>query len=75
MDKIIGSGNVVRLRTLIASGEINDYTILEIYDPVGRLISRGHWYQDRVLDLKNIFGTATCYNDESGDIVVGFKVY
>ena len=54
MDKIIGSGNVVRLRTLI---------------------SRGHWYQDRVLDLKNIFGTATCYNDESGDIVVGFKVY
>lgn len=54
MDKIIGSGNVVRLRTLIASG---------------------HWYQDRVLDLKNIFGTATCYNDESGDIVVGFKVY
>ena len=54
MDKIIGSGNVVRLRTLI---------------------SRGHWYQDRVLDLKNIFGIATCYNDESGDIVVGFKVY
>ena len=75
MDKIIGSGNVVRLRTLIASGEINDNTILEIYDPILGLVARGHWYQDRVLDLKNLFGTATCSNNESGDIIVEFKGY
>lgn len=75
MDKIMGSGNVVRLRTLIASGEINDNTILEIYDPILGLVARGHWYQDWVLSLKNLFGTATCSNNESGDIIVEFKVY
>lgn len=41
---------VVKLSTLICNGKIRDESIIQIYDANGCFITRGHWYQDNILN-------------------------
>ena len=54
----INTGKPVRLRTLIVSGDIDDKTVISIYDAQGKFVCRGEWYRDRVLDFGEMFGIA-----------------
>lgn len=56
--KHINTDTVVRLRSLIVSGDINDKTSIAIYDADGKFVCRGKWYQDQVLDNGERFGKA-----------------
>lgn len=41
------------------SQTINDQDVIEIYDTIGNLITRGNWYQDQILDFGGFFGIVT----------------
>ena len=56
---IINSGTIVRLESLILSGELTDRNIIDIYDADGRLVGRGYWYQDQILNYSMSRGTAS----------------
>lgn len=47
--KYINTGESIRLRRLIISGDINDDALIEIYDASGYLCTKGEWYRDWVL--------------------------
>ena len=57
--KHINTGRIVRLSSLIKSGDISDKSIIQIYDTEGKFITRGNWYQDNVLGWCDRFGKAT----------------
>lgn len=51
-------GNI-KLSTLIKSGQINDSSIIQIFDNFGNFLTRGAWYSDSVLEYTERFGKAT----------------
>lgn len=58
-EKFINTGKVVRLATLIKSGEVDDKTWICIYDKNGKFLLCGTWYEDKVLEYSELFGKAT----------------
>ncbi len=56
---ILNSGVTTRLAALIKSGEIDDRTLINIYDREGKFLLRGAWYEDKVLEYSERFGKAT----------------
>lgn len=63
-------GNI-KLSTLLKSGQINDKSIITIYDHFGKYIARGAWYEDKVLEYSERYGKA--YKSGTGRTVV-FKL-
>lgn len=58
-EKYINTGKVIRLATLIKSGEINDKSIICIYDAEGKFLVQGAWYEDKVLEYSEKLGKAS----------------
>ncbi len=56
--KYINTGKPVELKTLISSGDINDRTMIQIFDCVGSFLVRGNWYQDQILERIDRIGVA-----------------
>lgn len=56
--KYINTGKPVELKTLIFSGDINDRTMVQIFDCAGSFLARGHWYQDQILRHIDRIGVA-----------------
>ena len=56
--KYINTGKPVCLKTLICSGDINDRTMIRIFDCVGSFLTRGNWYQDQILEHIDRIGVA-----------------
>ena len=57
--KYINTGKSVRLRDLIVSGDIDDKTIIHIYDEQWQIVRTGRWYEDRILAYGEHFGKAS----------------
>lgn len=62
--KCINSGEQIRLHKLISSVDIDDDSLIEIYGADGRLITRGEWYRDWMLDHIDEVGVAWNPNDD-----------
>lgn len=56
--KAIGTGAIIKLSTLIKSTEINDKSLIAIYDRTGKYLVRGAWYEDKILEFTERFGQA-----------------
>ena len=56
--KIINTEKPVKLYELIVSGDIHDKTKIAIYDPEGKYLYRGRWYEDKVLEYGECYGKA-----------------
>lgn len=52
----IKTGDAVKLETLIKSGQVNDKTWITVYDKDQKFRVRGHWFEDKVLELGEKFG-------------------
>lgn len=63
----INSTETVRLSRLILSGELNDSSMIQIFNANGNFICQGHWYDDSILKHRGILGKA--YKSETGHIV------
>lgn len=48
----------VRLKTLIVSGDLTENSIVQIFDD-GKLVARGRWYNDNILDYAYSWGIAS----------------
>lgn len=57
--KHINTGRIVKLSSLIKSGDITDDSIIQIFDKAGTFVTRGNWYQDNVLDQAERWGRAS----------------
>lgn len=55
----IGDGKAHRLLELSISSDIRDDTVISVYDKSGRMIARGRWYEDHILELDKRYGVAT----------------
>ena len=64
--KYVKPDHTVRLKELIVSGDIVDKTDIAIYDRQGKFLTRGKWYEDKVLDYTDRWGKA---KDSSGACV------
>ena len=49
--QIINDGKIHKLMELLLSLEVDDHTVISVYDPDGRMIARGKWYEDHILEL------------------------
>lgn len=56
--KMIGSGELIKLASLIQSEEINDKSQIAVYDKEGKFLARGAWYEDKILEFTERFGKA-----------------
>ncbi len=55
----INDGKLCKLSSLILSMDIDDDTVISVYDRDGRMIARGNWMEDHILDLTQMWGKAT----------------
>lgn len=69
--KYINTGKPVELKTLISSGDINDRTMIQIFDIAGSFLARGNWYQDQILEHIDRIGVA---KRPGTGITVNFKL-
>jgi hypothetical protein len=59
INSVFDSEKTTRLDSLLLeSNEINDKTMISIYDTDGSFLVRGHWYEDKVLTYSKCFGKA-----------------
>lgn len=61
MDKYnyIGDGKPHKLLELFVSSDIDNETVISVYDGSGQMIARGLWFEDHMLELDKLYGTAT----------------
>ena len=60
MEKIaIGTATAVRLRTLIVSGTLEEYSQIEVLDCDGDLLDRGLWFSKEVFRWADQWGVVT----------------
>ena len=57
--KYINTNIPVRLRTLIASGDLQDYSMVSVYDRNDFLLNREVWFHDAILMWRDELGIAT----------------
>lgn len=57
--KYINTNMPVRLRTLIASGDLQDYSMVSVYDRNDFLLNREVWFHDTILMWRDELGIAT----------------
>lgn len=56
--KYINTGEVVKLSDLIESEDIDDRSIIKVYNADGKFVTKGNWFQDHILDWVGSYGTA-----------------
>lgn len=56
---LINSGKRIKLEQLYRSREINDKSIICVYDAEGKFLARGSWFEDRILQYSEEWGEAT----------------
>ena len=72
MEKIaIGTATAVRLRTLIVSGALEEYSQVEVLDCNGKLLDRGLWFSREVFRWADKWGVIT---EKKAKNIVGFRL-
>lgn len=69
--KAINSDEIVTLAALIMSEEIEDRTLISVFDPEGKLLARGCWYEDKMLAYSERIGRA---RQADGSRIVSFQL-
>ena len=52
----ITSGTTTKLEALLKSGQVTDKTWITIYNAEGKFLTRGHWFEDKVLEYSEKLG-------------------
>lgn len=55
----LNTGSIIKLQTLIHSGEAEDKNIIQIFDESGVFVTKGNWFQDNILEYTEAKGIAT----------------
>lgn len=55
----LNTGSIIKLETLIQSGEAQDKNIIQIFDESGVFVTKGNWFQDNILEHVEAKGIAT----------------
>ena len=72
MEKIaIGTATAVRLRTLIVSGMLEEYSQVEVLDCDGNLLDRGLWFSKEVFRWAGQWGVVT---EKKAKNILGFRL-
>ena len=55
----INDNKIHRLSELILSMDIDNHTVISVYDSDSHMIARGNWFEDHILDMTQVWGKAT----------------
>ena len=55
----INDGKLHKLTAVILSPDIDDHTVISIHDSDGRMVARGNWMEDHILEQSSKWGKAT----------------
>lgn len=55
----INDGQLHKLTAVILCPDIDDHTVISVYDSDGRMVARGNWMEDHILAHTDKWGKAT----------------